>query len=79
MSLLESSPDRHPPAADQSWSWGPLILPREKDWACGCSPNCPDMSVVALISHNPDWRYGLCEASARESGCPETLLAQATP
>ncbi|MEV3986568.1 hypothetical protein [Nonomuraea sp. NPDC049758] len=80
MSLPEISPPHSPPTAEQqTWAWGPLVLPREKNWACGCAPNCPHPSVVALISHNPDWRYGLCEASARESGCPQTLLDEAKP
>jgi hypothetical protein len=56
-----------------------MILPREKNWACGCSPDCRQMSAVALASRNPDWRYGLCEASARLSGCPDTLLSEVSP
>ncbi|MEU4511676.1 hypothetical protein AB0G05_19470 [Nonomuraea wenchangensis] len=59
---------------EQKWSWGPLVLPREQDWPCGCGPDCPKTAVVALISHNPDWRYGLCEDSARQAGCPDNLL-----
>jgi hypothetical protein len=69
---MESEPE-------QSWTWEPLILPREKNWACGCSPDCRQMSAVALASRNPDWRYGLCEASARLSGCPDTLLSEVSP
>ncbi|GGK90912.1 hypothetical protein Ppa06_57340 [Planomonospora parontospora subsp. parontospora] len=63
-----------PHAERPGWTWDALRPYEKGGWPCG-RPGCnADESVVALVSQDPYWRYGLCVACANDAGCPAELL-----
>ncbi|GAA3144254.1 hypothetical protein GCM10010466_39210 [Planomonospora alba] len=70
-----------PHAEQPGFTWDTLRPYEKGGWPCGATGCDTDESVVALVSQDPYWRYGLCAGCAADAGCPAELLPakEATP